>query len=99
VAIGERKVLLKAREAAAYLRISLFTLNKIERQGELIPFRTPGGHRRYSLEMLNQYLERNRLPAKGSSALAEEKDEVACGKPQETAVPIVERAKTWSGTR
>nr|MBC7243926.1 helix-turn-helix domain-containing protein [Chloroflexota bacterium] len=59
---NEKKVLLKAREAAEYLRISLFTLNKIERQNLLIPFRTPGGHRRYSLEMLNQYLEENRFP-------------------------------------
>lgn len=62
VADNEKKVLLKAREAAEYLRISLFTLNKIERQRLLIPFRTPGGHRRYSLEMLNQYLEENRFP-------------------------------------
>lgn len=53
--------MLKAREAAEYLRISLFTLNKIERKGMLVPFRTPGGHRRYTLEMLNQYLEANRF--------------------------------------
>jgi predicted site-specific integrase-resolvase len=62
VATEERKVVLKAREAAEYLRVSLFTLNKIERQGLLTPFRTPGGHRRYTLEMLNQLLEENRLP-------------------------------------
>jgi len=54
-------VLLKAREAAEYLRVSLFTLNKIERIGMLTPFRTPGGHRRYSVDMLNQYLEQNRF--------------------------------------
>ena len=58
----ERKVVLKAREAAQYLRISLFTLNKIEREGKLVPFRTPGGHRRYTLQMLNEYLEGNRIP-------------------------------------
>ncbi len=67
MAIEERKVVLKAREAAEYLRISLFTLNKIERQGLLMPFRTPGGHRRYTLEMLNQYLEENRFPANHST--------------------------------
>jgi DNA-binding transcriptional MerR regulator len=61
VTIEDRKVLLKAREAAEYLRVSLFTLNKIERIGMLTPFRTPGGHRRYSLGMLNQYLEQNRF--------------------------------------
>lgn len=56
----ERTTLLTAREAADYMRISLFTLSKIERQGGLNPFRTPGGHRRYSLSMLNEYLESSR---------------------------------------
>ena len=54
--------LLTAREAAEYLHISLLTLAKVEREGLLIPFRTPGGHRRYSLRMLNEYLERSRRP-------------------------------------
>ncbi|HIC96764.1 TPA: helix-turn-helix domain-containing protein [Candidatus Bipolaricaulota bacterium] len=54
------ETLLTAKEACAYLRVSLFTLNKMERQGLLIPFRTPGGHRRYSLEMLREYLEASR---------------------------------------
>jgi excisionase family DNA binding protein len=57
---GER-MLLTAKEAAAYLRVSLFTLRKIEQQGLLVPYRTPGGHRRYSLDMLNDYLERTRI--------------------------------------
>jgi excisionase family DNA binding protein len=52
--------LLTAKEAANYLRISLFTLRKIEQQGLIVPYRTPGGHRRYSVEMLNQYLESSR---------------------------------------
>jgi len=71
VATNERKVILTAREAADYLRISLFTLNRIERDGLLIPFRTPGGHRRYSVEMLNEYLEDNRY-AGGTQETAEE---------------------------
>ncbi len=54
--------LLTAKEAAAYLRISLFTLRKIEQQGLIVPYRTPGGHRRYSLDMLNEYLESSRKP-------------------------------------
>jgi excisionase family DNA binding protein len=58
----EEKRLMTAKEAAAYLRISLFTLRKIEQQGLIIPYRTPGGHRRYSLDMLNQYLEESRIP-------------------------------------
>ena len=56
----EEIVLLTAREAAHYLRVSLFTLNKIERQGRIVPFRTPGGHRRYDLAMLNEYLQASR---------------------------------------
>jgi excisionase family DNA binding protein len=54
------QMLLTAREAAQYLRVSLFTLSKIEKQGLLTPFRTPGGHRRYSVTMLQQYLEKSR---------------------------------------
>jgi len=58
--IDERLTLLNAREAAQYLRVSLFTLSRIEREGGIVPFRTPGGHRRYSLRMLHQYLENSR---------------------------------------
>ena len=57
--------LLTAREAAQYLHISLFTLGRMEKEGLLVPFRTPGGHRRYSLEMLNEYLERSRVRLPG----------------------------------
>jgi len=53
--------LMTAKEAAGYLRISLFTLRKIEQQGLIVPYRTPGGHRRYGVEMLNEYLEHSRL--------------------------------------
>jgi len=58
---AERYRLMTAKEVAQYLRVSLLTLSKIERQGGIIPFRTPGGHRRYSLEMLNDYLENSRV--------------------------------------
>lgn len=40
-----RRSLMTAKEAAEYLRVSLLTLSKIEKQGGLVPFRTPGGHR------------------------------------------------------
>ena len=56
----KRTSLVNAREAAKYLRVSLFTLDKIERAGGIEPYRTPGGHRRYSLRMLNKYLHRSR---------------------------------------
>ena len=49
-----------ARQAAEYLGVSLTTLRKMEKEGELVPFRTPGGHRRYSLEILEEYVESNR---------------------------------------
>ena len=52
--------LLTARDAAAYLNVSLATLYRIEREGILMPFRTAGGHRRYSVAMLNEYLESSR---------------------------------------
>ena len=55
-----RMNLMTAKEAAAYLRVSMFTLSKIESLGLLVPYRTPGGHRRYSLRMLNKYLESTR---------------------------------------
>jgi len=58
--LQEAKHILTAREAAEYMRISLTSLRRIEKGGALLPFRTIGGHRRYSLDMLNEYLERSR---------------------------------------
>jgi excisionase family DNA binding protein len=52
--------LLNSRQAARYLGISLNTLYRMEKGGLLSPFRTPGGHRRYPVEMLDIYLERSR---------------------------------------
>ncbi len=48
--------LLTAREAARYLRVSLSTLYRMEQHKQLTPMRTPGGHRRYTLKMLNACL-------------------------------------------
>jgi len=56
----DRVSLMTAREAAKYLRVSMFTLSKMESNGGLVPYRTPGGHRRYSLRMLNRYLNNSR---------------------------------------
>ena len=52
--------LLTAKEAARYMKISQFTLDKIVRGDGIRPFRTPGGHRRFSLRMLNKYLNSSR---------------------------------------
>lgn len=60
--------ILNARDAVEYLGISLSTLNRIEKQGLLVPFRTPGGHRRYALKMLDEYLEASRRLPEGNGA-------------------------------
>ena len=57
---ANRGRILNARDAVEYLGISLSTLNRIEKQGLLVPFRTPGGHRRYAQKMLDAYLEASR---------------------------------------
>jgi excisionase family DNA binding protein len=54
--VEKQFALLTAREAAAYLRISLSTLNRMEHSGAVTSLRTPGKHRRYTLEMLNACL-------------------------------------------
>ena len=68
-----RKRLLTAREAAEYLAISLDTLGRMDKEGQLVPFRTPGGHRRYSLTMLDEYLERSRRRPPATTSLNGEK--------------------------
>jgi len=60
----EEMSILTAREAAEYLRVSLYTLRRMESNGSLIPYRTPGSHRRYSLRMLNEYLEKSRISSR-----------------------------------
>jgi len=53
---SESLSLLTAREAAEYLRVSISTLRRMEQRGQLSSLRTPGGHRRYTLELLNACL-------------------------------------------
>ena len=62
--VDEEMTILTAKEAAEYLRVSLYTLRRMETEESLVPFRTPGGHRRYSLKMLNEYLEKSRLSSR-----------------------------------
>jgi len=50
--------LLTAKEAAAYLRVSLSTLKKMDE--EIGPARTPGGDKRYKVEWLNDYYEKSK---------------------------------------
>lgn len=66
---NQRSRLLTARDVVDYLGISLSTLNRIEKQGLLVPFRTPGGHRRYAQRMLDEYLEQTRkIPYGGGNS-------------------------------
>lgn len=55
-----------AREASENLHASLFTLSRTEKGGLLVPFRAHGRHRRYSLEMLNEYPARTRSLSAGA---------------------------------
>ena len=64
--------LMTARQAADYLSVSLATLRKIERSGLLLPYRTPGGHRRYSVSMLEEYLDRSRKTWESDLSLIEQ---------------------------
>lgn len=57
---NDNERLLTAKEAAAFLRVSLNTLWRLERRRSIIPYRTPDGHRRYSVILLNAYLEQQR---------------------------------------
>ena len=53
--------LLTAKEAAAFLRVSVNTLGRMEQRKLIVPYRTPGGHRRYTITMLRSYLEGTRV--------------------------------------
>ena len=75
--LNDRMTLLNAKEAAQYLRVSLFTLSRMERGGGLVPFRTPGGHRRYSMRMLHEYLENSRNPWRPGGSVTQRQQRMA----------------------
>ncbi|MCJ7621341.1 MAG: helix-turn-helix domain-containing protein [Anaerolineae bacterium] len=60
--------LLRAKEAAEYLGISVVSLSRMEKEGVLSPYRTMGGHRRYSIEMLEEYLQNSRKRSSASQS-------------------------------
>lgn len=49
-----------SKEAARRLGVSLFTMDNIVKKGLLKPFYTPGGHRRFTEDLLEEYKERSR---------------------------------------
>ena len=64
--LSEPLQLLTADEAAGYLRISRNTLWRMERRKLIVPYRTLGGHRRYTVAILNEYLRQTRRNAIGT---------------------------------
>jgi excisionase family DNA binding protein len=56
----KRQTVLTTKEACEYLRISEQTLGKAVHEGKLVPARTPGGHFRFTLRILNDYLLKSR---------------------------------------
>lgn len=48
--------LLNIKETASYLNVSQDTLRKWDKNGKLIPSKTPGGHRRYDTDILDNFI-------------------------------------------
>ena len=53
--------LLKIKEAAKYLRVSQDTLRKWDKANKLKPLKTPGGHRKYDIDVLDNFLGRKHV--------------------------------------
>ncbi|HHX69369.1 MAG TPA: helix-turn-helix domain-containing protein [Gallicola sp.] len=56
----KNKELLNTKEAAHHLGVSTSTVYRMVNRGTLMPSKTPGGQRRFSIEMLNDYLEKSK---------------------------------------
>src|SRR5699024_7099443 len=52
--------LLSTKKAAEYLGVSISTVYRMVDNGTLNPSKTPGGHRRFSTEMLDEYKEKSK---------------------------------------
>ena len=60
--------LLNIKETASYLNVSQDTLRKWDKSGKLIPSKTPGRHRRYNTDLLDEFIGKqktndNKTPA------------------------------------
>jgi hypothetical protein len=55
--------LLRPREAAGIFGVRPTTIARWAREGKLMPFRTPGGHRRYSLRDIRRLLSTEAGPS------------------------------------
>lgn len=55
--------LLNIQEASARCSVRVETMRNWERKGKITPLRTPGGHRRYTEQMLNEVLNQPNIDA------------------------------------
>lgn len=62
--------LLNIAQAAKYLNVSIDTLRLWDKNGNLKPLKTPGGHRRYDKSTLNDFI--------GYKEIIEEQTEIVC---------------------
>lgn len=62
--------LLNIAQAAKYLNVSIDTLRLWDKNGNLKPLKTPGGHRRYDKSTLNDFI--------GYKEIIEEQPEIVC---------------------
>lgn len=56
--------LLRPREVADLFGVRTATIARWAREGRLMPFRTPGGHRRYSRDAIRRVLAQDTAPGK-----------------------------------
>ena len=57
--------LLKIGKAAEFLQVSEDTLRLWDKTGKLKPIKTAGGHRRYSIKQLDEFLGKNKASKYG----------------------------------
>ena len=50
------ETLLSLKDAMSYLHVCKSTLHRWDREGKLVPLKTPGGHRRYKLSDLQKFI-------------------------------------------
>ena len=73
------KQLLSTTGAAGYLGVSISTIYRMVEQGLIVPIKTPGGQRRFSIDILNDYKESSKsivAPQNPSRALSDVKTEI-----------------------
>lgn len=56
----QEKEELTTREAAEFLGVSISTVYRMVKLGSLSPTKTPGGHRRFSIDMLKEFKEKSK---------------------------------------